>query len=150
MNLQKKLNQTKEEINKIRFRLNEANDKLTKAQANSDASGRTKDSLKLAYDIAKAEYEKADFVYSQSNSICNALSKTYYKLNYETTRSDYDQNDYNAAKKTYDDTLMEFTNLTGVTFNFTEESSADESDSDKSSDSSKDKGLFSKFFGKKK
>lgn len=150
MNLQKKLKQTKEEINKIRFRLNEANDKLTKAQASSDASGRTKDSLKLAYDIAKAEYEKADFVYSQSNSICNALSKTYYKLNYETTRSDFNQNDYNAAKKTYDDTLMEFTNLTGVTFNFTDESSTDESDSDKSSDLSKDKGLFTKFFGKKK
>lgn len=53
MNLRKKINQTKDEINKIKFKLHEASEKLSKAQANSDATGRTTESLKLAYEQCK-------------------------------------------------------------------------------------------------
>lgn len=58
MNIHKKINQTKENINQIRFKLHEAEEKLGKAQANSNEKGRTSESLKLAYDNAKTEYEK--------------------------------------------------------------------------------------------
>lgn len=67
-------------FNQIRFRLHEAEEKLSKAQANSDANGRTAESLKLVYDNAKTEYEKANYTYTQSSSICSQLSKVFYKL----------------------------------------------------------------------
>ena len=65
MNLRKNIGQIKDEINKINFRLHEAVEKLNKAQANSDASGRTTESLKLTYDNAKTEYEKANYTYQK-------------------------------------------------------------------------------------
>ncbi len=58
-------------------------EKLSKAQANSDADGRTAESLK--------------------------------------TRSDYNKADYDAAKASYDSALQEFSQLTGMTFNYTDE-----------------------------
>ena len=57
----------------------------------------------------------------QSNSICNQLSKVFYKLNYEATRSDYNKADYDSAKSAYDSALNEFSKLTGLTFNYTDE-----------------------------
>lgn len=67
MNMRKKIKQTNDDINQIRFRLHEAEEKLSKAQANSDANGRTAESLKLVYDNAKTEYEKANYTYTQSS-----------------------------------------------------------------------------------
>ena len=150
MNIHKKINQTKENINQIRFKLHEAEEKLGKAQANSNEKGRTSESLKLAYDNAKTEYEKANYTYTQSNSICNQLSKVFYKLNYEATRSDYNKADYDSAKSAYDSVLYEFSKLTGLTFNYTDETDTTIDEvSDKSSDT-KEKGLLSKFFGSRK
>ena len=73
MNMRKKIKQTNDDINQIRFRLHEAEEKLSKAQANSDANGRTAESLKLVYDNAKTEYEKANYTYTQSSSIISFL-----------------------------------------------------------------------------
>ena len=88
--------------------------------------------------------------YTQSNSICNQLSKVFYKLNYEATRSDYNKADYDSAKSAYDSVLYEFSKLTGLTFNYTDETDTTIDEvSDKSSDT-KEKGLLSKFFGSRK
>mgnify|MGYP000763129572 CR=1 FL=1 len=84
---------------------------------------------------AKTEYEKANYTYTQSNSICNQLSKVFYKLNYEATRSDYNKADYDSAKSAYDSVLYEFSKLTGLTFNYTDETDTTIDEvSDKSSD----------------
>ena len=151
MNMRKKIKQTNDDINQIRFRLHEAEEKLSKAQANSDANGRTAESLKLVYDNAKTEYEKANYTYTQSSSICSQLSKVFYKLNYEATRSDYNKTDYDEAKTAYDSALQKFSQLTGMTFNYIDEtdSTIDNQQSSKNSEV-KEKGLFSKFFGGKK
>ena len=42
-------------------------------------------------------------------------------FNYEATRSDYNKTDFDNAKSVYDKALIEYTNLTGITFNMTDE-----------------------------
>ncbi|MFR4338922.1 MAG: hypothetical protein ACLT33_13710 [Lachnospira pectinoschiza] len=57
MNIHKKINQTKENINQIRFKLHETEENL-QSYNNSDEKGRTSESLKLAYDNAKQNMKK--------------------------------------------------------------------------------------------
>lgn len=55
-----------------------------------------------------------------------------------------------SAKSAYDSVLYEFSKLTGLTFNYTDETDTTIDEvSDKSSDT-KEKGLLSKFFGSRK
>ena len=56
--------------------------------------------------------------------------------------------DFDAAKSAYDSMLDEYTSLTGITFNYTDDS--DSSIEGESTDKTKEKGIFSKFFGGKK
>lgn len=59
--------------------------------------------------------------------------------------------DYDEAKTAYDSALQKFSQLTGMTFNYIDEtdSTIDNQQSSKNSEV-KEKGLFSKFFGGKK
>ena len=66
-------------------------------------------------------------------------------------RSWYDQHkttieNFDNAKSVYDKALIEYTNLTGITFNMTDETDTLINETE----TSKEKGLFSKFFGGKK